>query len=251
MSAANCGVCGGELTERGPSSTLVCEGCGRVPRNDQSEDATGTVDKRLESGTGREQPAASEWEETVEIADSTDEQLVELLSYMDEVGRTLGADPTDQDRAAEVITQAWEGRLVEGSSMSVAVGACWYVVFREQREPRPIGCVAEVVNATSSEIHAFRRKVTDELELSLTISQPSEYLPYLRFKLDLPTAVSKKAEKRLENARIPGNPAGVAASGLYLASQDSGEALTMREAGQAVGLSKETIWQRVSDLRDQ
>jgi transcription initiation factor TFIIIB Brf1 subunit/transcription initiation factor TFIIB len=188
---------------------------------------------------------------SVEVADSTDQQLVDLLSRMDKVGSVLGTGADERDQAAEMLIDAWEQRLLEGRSVDTAVGVCWYITLRKQHEPRPLGVVADAVGVTDSEIHSFRRTATDELDISLNIARPSEYLRYVRTQLDLSVSAEEKAEEILQNACVPGDPAGIAAGGLYVAAHNLDEAVTMREAAQAVRLSKETIWQRVDDLRDQ
>lgn len=251
MTGSNCAICGGVLTERGPQSSLVCEDCGRVQKDDKAVEVADTASQQPETAPSETQHGSTDWVDSVEVADSTDERLVNLLSHLDEVGSVLGAEPDERDRAAEVVTDAWEHRLLEGRSVDVAVGACWYITFREQKEPRPIGVVADAVGVSSSELHSFRRIATGELDVSLTVAQPTEYLPYLRSQLDLSIATSEGAQELLENACIPGNPAGIAAGGLYVAAHNLTEAVTMMEAAQAVCLSKETIWQRVDDLRSQ
>lgn len=252
MTASSCVVCGGDLVERGPKSVSVCGECGRVQSEIQSVEEITPSDQHSDSGSGGNQDERTDWTESVEVTDSTDEQLVELLSYIEEVGRELGAGPEGRDRTAEIVTDAWAKRLLVGRSKDVAVGACWYITFRELGEPRPIDVVSEAVDVTSSRINSFRQEATNELDLSFTLVQPPEYLPYLRSQLDLAVAVSETAQTLLEDTSVSGNPAGIAAGGLYLAAQNwDDESVTLREAAQAARLSKETVWQRVNDLRTQ
>jgi transcription initiation factor TFIIB len=207
-------------------------------------------DPHSDCGVSGNQDEQTDWTEEVDVTDSTDEQLVELLSYVEEVGPELGAGVEARDRTAEIVTDAWANRLLVGRSKDVAVGACWYITFRELGEPRPIDVVSETVDVASSKIHSFRQEANEELDVSLNIVQPSEYLPYLRSQLELSVAVSETAQKILQDACVSGNPAGIAAGGMYVAAQNLDESMTLREAAQTVRLSKETVWQRVNDLRD-
>lgn len=250
MTSSKCTICDGVLTERGPKPTLVCEDCGRV--NDGQTTAENADGINQPTGaTPDEGNHTSDWTKSVDVADSTDQKIVDLLSRVDQVGSNLQAGPSDRNRTAELVTDAWEHRLLEGRSVDSAVGACWYVTFRDQGKPRPIGVVADAVGSTSSELHAFRQTVSDELDVSLTVVQPSEYLPYLRSQLDLSTMTVQTAKELLEGVSLGGNPAGIAAGGLYIAAHELSESVTMVEAARAVDLSKETIWQRVDDLRNQ
>lgn len=251
MTASDCPVCDGVLTARGPQSSLVCEDCGRVQNEDDPLEVADTASQQSDTAPEETQHEPTDWVDSVEIADSTDERLVNLLSQLDEAGSVLDAAPDERDRAAEVVINAWEHRLLEGRSVDIAIGACWYITFREQGEPRPIGTVADAVGVSSSELHSFRRIATAELDVSLTVAQPADYLPYLRSQLDLSVATSERAKDLLDNACVTGDPVGIAAGGLYIAAYNLNEAVTMMETAQVACLSKGTIWQRVNDLRSQ
>jgi len=229
----------------------VCEDCGRVYDENQIVEGKNGSTQQSDFETDGEQLGSTDWTKSVEITDSTDEQLIDLLSYVDEIGDDLDAKANQRDQTAELVSNAWKKRLLVGRNRDVAVGACWYIVFREQGEPRPIDVIADAVNVSSNAIHSFRQTATTDLDISLSVAQPSEYLPYLRTQLQLTSKTSGVAKEFLEEACVSGNPAGIAAGGIYLAAQDMNQPVTMREAAQAVHLSKETIWQRVDDLRGQ
>lgn len=251
MTPSSCTVCDGNLTERGPKPALVCEDCGRVNDGEITAENTDGTSEHAGFTPAENKQTSTTWTKSVDIADSTDEQLVDLLSRVDEVGSDLQAGPDARDQAAELVTDAWEHRLLEGRSVDSAVGACWYITFRDEGKPRPIGVVADAVGSTSGELHSFRQTVSDELEVFPTVVRPSEYLPYLRSHLDLSVMTVRTAQKLLEQVSLAGNPAGIAAGGLYVAAHELSESVTMVEAARAVDLSKETIWQRVDDLRNQ
>jgi transcription initiation factor TFIIIB Brf1 subunit/transcription initiation factor TFIIB len=69
----------------------------------------------------------------------------------------------------------------------------------------------------------------------------------LELELGLSPATSEQAQKIIENRSVSGDPSGIAAGGLYIAASELEEGVTLKEA---VRLSKETIWQRVDDLRN-
>jgi transcription initiation factor TFIIB len=177
--------------------------------------------------------------------------LVELLSSLDQAGDDLAANRDERLYAAELATKAWANRLTAGRSIEATAGACLYIAFRECNQPRPIGVVADIVDTTTSEISSLQQNIISDQDMALTAPKPSNYVPYLSSDLRLPTKVSERAQEMLDGICLAGNPAGIAAGALYLTAQDSDNLITMKEAAQATRLTKETVWQRVDDLRNQ
>lgn len=246
---SNCGFCGGSLTERGPQSVPVCEGCGRLNTAQEDSERVASAEQPTNGDSSREEP--TDWTETVDVRDSSDELLVELLSSLDQTGDDLAANPDERLHAAELATNAWENRLTVGRSLEATVGACLYIAFRVCGQPRPIGVVADIVDATTGELSSLRQNIISDQDVAVAAPQSCDYVPYLSSTLRLPTTVSKHAQEMLDGVHLAGDPAGIAAGALYLAAQDSDNSITMKEAAQATRLTKETIWQRVDDLRNQ
>lgn len=246
---SNCGFCGGNLTERGPQSVPVCEDCGRLDTAEEESEEVAAAEQPTNSDSSQREPIG--WVETVDVKDSSDELLVELLSSLDQAGDDLAANPDERVYAAELATDAWENRLTAGRSVEATVGTCLYIAFRVCDKPRPIGVVADIVDTTTSEITSLRQNIVSDQDVTLAAPQPSNYVPYLSADLQLPTTVSDRAQDMLDGVRLAGDPAGIAAGALYLTAQDSDNPVTMKEAAQATRLTKETIWQRVDDLRNQ
>lgn len=248
---SNCGFCGGGLTGRGPQSVPVCEDCGRVSDMHEEPEEVESADQPSGTDSPTPQRGTADWVEAVDVRDSSDEQLVELLSTLDKASDDLAANPEERLRAAELATDVWENRLMNGRSVEATVGACLYVAFRVRDRPRPIGVIADVVDTTTGELSSLRQSMVSDQDVTLTAPQPSNYVPYLCADLRLPTRISDRAQEMLDEVRLAGDPAGIAAGALYLTAQDSDNPITMKEAAQATRLTKETVWQRVDDLRDQ
>ena len=89
-----------------------------------------------------------------------------------------------------------------------------------------------------------------ELDLEIPVTGPEDYVPYIGGELSLPESVIHEAVTMLkEDIECSGNPAGVAASVLYLLATDEYE-ITLKQAGRAAGVSKETVWRNTQTVRE-
>lgn len=192
-----------------------------------------------------------DWREGVEIKDVSDQRLVDLLTRVDVVAEDLALEEGVRVRTAELVVEAWESRFMHGRSEDVIIAACVSTACREAERPRPAPVIAEAIGVDASNLKSTFWKLIAELEPQLTPVSPVDYVPYLGEELALDSeSVAVAVEGLREADGIPGNPAGVAVAALYLAVSDCANAVTLSEAGQAAGVTKETVWQRVEDIRN-
>lgn len=254
MNERTCPQCSGELTEMvSGSDTLICHDCGMVDPETNAEHSceSNKGDGSYTPSQREDQSLNAEWIRDVEIKDSTDENLVELLLLVDEVAQELRFDGEERIRAAELATSAWENRLSHGRSMNTIAGACIYITSRENTRPRPMSIIAEVLGEDEESINKSYRALIASLEVEVPLSGPDAYTHYLGEQLGIPSDVIRSVEDVLsEDIEISGNPAGIAAGALYLAANAHDHGITLVKAGQAAGVAKETVWRKVSDLRE-
>ena len=61
--------------------------------------------------------------------------------------------------------------------------------------------------------------------------------------------MQKLAESRINSSTdITGNPTGIAGAALYLAARSSDEKITLAQAGEAAGVTKETVWHKTQEF---
>ncbi|MCU4752636.1 transcription initiation factor IIB family protein [Halobacteria archaeon AArc-curdl1] len=254
MTEKTCPLCSGKLMEIvSGSDTLVCDDCGMVDPETKTDQSDGgdKGDGSYSSSQTEDQSLKTEWIRDVEIKDSSDENLVELLILVDEVALELGFDDEERVRAAELATSAWENRLPHGRSMDTIVGACAYITSRENERPRPVSIIAEVLGEDEESVNKSYRVLITSLEVEVPLTGPDTYAYYLGEQLGIPNDVTRSVEDVLsKDIEISGNPAGIAAGALYLAANARDHDITLVEAGQAAGVAKETVWRKVSDLRE-
>ncbi|MFP9062330.1 hypothetical protein ACLI4R_17645 [Natrialbaceae archaeon A-chndr2] len=252
--STDCPVCEGKLNGMISGSEIsICQNCGRVdPDSTSGQEDSG--DKRV----GLHSPADNEDRSSVvgqnhpfEIKDSSDANLVKLLLLGDEAARRLSFCEEERLRVAELATSAWENQLLHGRSMDTIVGACLYTAARESERPRPISVVAEIVEVDEKAMSTSYRTLVSALNIAVPVTEPESYTYYLGERLGVTDDVADDVAKILsEDLDIAGNPAGIAAGVLYIVANSRDNDITLVEAGQAAGVSKETVWRKVSSLRE-
>jgi transcription initiation factor TFIIIB Brf1 subunit/transcription initiation factor TFIIB len=233
------------------ADAVACTDCGIVDPSIAT-----TTDDLSESGdvqnkrSGNQPVSMCDLVDAVEIRDSSDENLVELLASLDKVSEALDVDNSVQIRSAENAVSAWEHRVSHGRSKDAVVGGCVYAATREQGCPRPLTIVSDEAGTTESTLNKSYRAIVSELDLEMPIIGPSAYTQYLGQRLHLPSPVIENVDWALEEeVDLNGNPAGIAVAVLYIGGTDAGYDLTLSEAGMVAGVAKETVWRNVREIR--
>lgn len=239
-------------------ATGLCTDCGLVldgqasapppptPSDRPNGEQGGSVDGRGDDG-----PPDVDWREAVDVKDVSDQRLVDLLTRVDVVAEDLVLEEAVRVRTAELVVEAWESRFMHGRSEDATIAACVSTACRESGRPRPAPAIGEAIGVDASKLKSTFRKLAGELELQPPPVGPAEYVPYLGAELNLDgDSMTTTVEGLRATERIPGNPAGIAAAALYLAVSGRANAVTLSEAGQAAGVTKETVWQKVTLLRN-
>jgi len=244
---SRCPSCGGEDidTELGVSGG-VCRTCGLVhDGNRWASDATAGFDVDDHSNQSRRE---TDWRENLTIRDASDKQLVTFLSKIDTVADKLKLSTEERNQAADIVTEAWNRNLMHGRDMEGMVAAGVYVTCRKSGEPRPITTVAAASEVEKSTLQNSYRVLTNTLELDVDPPAPSQYIPYLSGQLGVQDNAAERASEILDASTATGNPAGIAVAALYIASDHNSDSLTLCEAGDIAGVTKETVWRKCREL---
>ena len=185
-----------------------------------------------------------DWNRYVSARDKSEENLVEVLSHVEEF-----ALPTEL-RAAEIVTEAWKQNFMHGRTKPDTVGASVYAASREAQQAIPPAAIADQLTSGRQSIKNTYRQLKSELQLDIAPPRPTEYLGHICRELDLPDEVETAAEKILVGTDTGGNPVGIAAAAVYVSVSTDGSDVTLRKAAAVTGLTKETIWRHASKLRN-
>lgn len=250
-----CPSCDGEIEDvAGDRGAVACVDCGLVnPETNQPE----TLEEDSSDTTGGDgnkygtDEVNEGWKRQVGVTDSSDENLVEILSLVDEYVEAMNLSESVRLRTAEILMSGWEHGLFEGRQKEVVTAGGVYAAGRELQEPRPLTNLSTTAEVSESSVNNAYRLLVAEVELTIPVSGPQAYVTYVGQELSLPSGVIDEAEAILESSLGDGgNPAGIAAAVLYLVADDCESEVTLNEAGSAAGVSKETVWRNTQTLRD-
>ncbi|WP_049972537.1 transcription initiation factor IIB family protein [Haladaptatus cibarius] len=246
-SHTKCPLCELDDTETLQNGVQVCRSCNFVLS--QSDQITGSfsLDQRLEESSNGNQ----DWLDVASVEDSSDSTLVEMIGRTESFVRQLGGNTTDCIWSVEILASAWEHRYFHGRKVEVGIAAAIYVTFREHEKPRPFGVIAEVCGTSPEELRVGYRSLRAELDINGKVVTPVDYITFLASQLSLDEKEEKNAREILESVPdISGNPAGIAVASLYLAAKARDIPLTLVQAGDAAGVTKETVWLKTRDIKN-
>lgn len=256
MTHNSCPTCNGELTSVvGNRDAVVCKECGRVnPLPTESDRCNTESAKNKHEDSDNDylntQPIKQGWKSKVGVSDSSDQNIVEILSLVDTYIEGAKLPQEIRLRAAEILLSAWEDGLFEGRQKEPLAAGGVYAAARELDHPRPLTKISNTAELSESKLNDGYRLVVSVSEIEIPVAEPEDYAPYVGHELSLPQSLIREAVTMLEEEiECRGNPAGVAASALYLFASDDHD-ITLKEAGEAAGVSKETVWRHTQSIRD-
>lgn len=112
-------------------------------------------------------------------------------------------------------------KMTRGRAYNETIAGCIIAVCRKQGIVKSMSDVADALNTSSKRVFRIYRKIKDQFEMDAKVQSPSDYIPQIASKLDLPEKVSIYAQKYLKKImdlefHIGRNPVVVATTILYL-----------------------------------
>lgn len=245
--AEECPACGSEQMSYWEGlQTWICDECSYVIDESPAEMSSPIHSDEVED----EDSTDKTWKQSISITDTSEANLVELLTQVEDLADTLSLSTELTTRAAEISVEAWETNFMHGRSQPDTVGAAVYAASRELQRAVPPATIATAVASDCQSIKDTYRKLKSELQLEIAPPQGMEYVGHICRELNLSDDIAATAETLLENHSASGNPVGIAAAAVYVAAHLEGNEVTLREAADITGLTKETIWRQADDLRE-
>ena len=242
-----CPHCNSKEIDRGHQNKKICRNCNFViDKSEKLDSSYLNIDNY--NPDENEEPTDTDWEEVVTPQDSSEQILVDMIGKTESCILELDGTESDCVKGVELLTDAWQEGYFQGRSADVGIGAIVYITFRE-RKPRPLPIVAEVCEISTKKLRSGYRSLRSEYGISGDIVCSSAYIPFLSTELLLSRSVQKQAESLINSfTDITGNPTGIAAAALYLAARSSDEKITLAQAGDAAGVTKETVWHKTQEF---
>jgi transcription initiation factor TFIIB len=177
-----------------------------------------------------------------------------------EIRRLVGAlslPESVQEQACTLFRSAQDADLLQGRSLEGFAAAAVYAACRVAGVARTAEEVVEVARADEAERRAAYGAMNRELGLPVGPIDPAEYVPRFVSRLDLPSAVERRARELAREAVVSGvaagrAPSGVAAACIYTAARehDGETTCTQRTAAEVADVTPVTIRNTYTDLRD-
>ena len=189
------------------------------------------------------------------ISTAIERNLKLALAELKRVSSYLKLPKSVEEEAARIYTHAVQMGLVRGRSMESVVAGALYAACRRHEVPRTLDEISESSGIEKKEIGRTYRFVTRELNISITPSNPMDYIPRFASALKLsPESQSKSIDilEKAHNIELTSGrgPTGIAAAALYVAALINGEKRTQREVADVAGVTEVTIRNRYKELID-
>ncbi|SEH11531.1 transcription initiation factor TFIIB [Natronorubrum sediminis] len=224
----------------------ICESCGFViSENTDSTSLEWDVAEGFFSSS-----EDKDWMSECRIRNATDQQLAEAFETLEEFANQLGLSDDLRGKTAEIYCDAFRAEITDGRVTACIIAACLRLASRRGDLPIPMSRLTEFSSVDEKKFHRSHLALCDELDIEPRTPAPSEYVSFLQLELGLTDADYEEVEQLVDEVEreqmfVGKDPAGIAAGGVYLLQED----FTQLDVAKAVGLSTETVRQRVKDLQ--
>ncbi len=193
------------------------------------------------------------WQERVST--SIERNLRLAMTELRKVASYLNLPNVVKEEASRMYNVVLQRGLVRGRSMESVISACIYAACRTYNIPRTLDEIAATSEVERKEIGRTYRFITRKLNLTVSASNPKDYISRFASVLHLSPKTQNDALKILKKAEISEltsgrGPAGIAAAALYVAALLNLEKRTQREVADVAGITEVTIRNRYKELLD-
>ena len=191
------------------------------------------------------------WQERVST--SIERNLRLAMTELRKVASFLNLPNVVREEASRIYNVVLQRGLVRGRSMEAVISACIYASCRTYNIPRTLDEIAATSEVERKEIGRTYRFITRKLKLTVTPSNPKDYISRFASVLHLSPKTqndSLKILKKAEQSELTSGrgPAGIAAASLYVAALLNQEKRTQREVADVAGITEVTIRNRYKEL---
>lgn len=248
-----CPLCSSEnVTYWEEIDACICNECSCVlDANNQSHQTDlPAVESASQSGTA--EPNETEWEQRIAVTDQSEATLVAILSQAETLVDEITLPEKVTTRAAEIIVAAWKENFTHGRKKEHVIGAAVYLASRETKNAVPPGIIADAADTDKQCVKNTYITLKKEQRFELEPPSPDEYIDWICKALELPPGIPDEARRVLSHSSDgAGNPIGLAAASIYIATNRRSQNLTLRQAADTTKLTKETIWKHSSRMNSE
>jgi len=194
------------------------------------------------------------WDDRMQLHSSTDRNLWRAFSELNMLKDKLGLSDSLVEEVAHLYRRVENKGLVRGRTIRGMLVACVYIVCRESGHPRTLKDVSTKSNINRKNIAKNCRLVMEELGITSSVVDPMKCVVRVANAAQVSERTTRHAFKmmsellRKKTLTAGKDPMGLAASILYIASQEAGETKTQRGMAIAAGVTEVTIRNRIRAL---
>jgi len=193
------------------------------------------------------------WQIRTRVHSSMDRNLAVAMSELDRLSSQLGIPRGVKESSAVLYRRAIEKKLIRGRSIEAMIAASIYAACRMRKIPRTLDEIARFSRINKKELGRCYRLILRELDVSIPIASPIDFIPRFGAELSLSGRTQKRAAEIVNLARKAGltagkDPTGLAAASIYISAILEGERRTQREIAEVVHVTEVTVRNRYKEL---
>jgi transcription initiation factor TFIIB len=181
--------------------------------------------------------------------------LRHALMELDKLRDKMALPEATTEKTAYIYRKALKHGLNKGRPISAVLAAALYIACRESGQDRRIREIAKISNITQKEIARSYRMLVLGLDLKIPLPDPIKCINIIANRGQLSEKTKREAirlMKEVVKTKISAgkDPMGLAASVLYMACLETGEAKPQKELARTAGVTEVTVRNRCKNLSE-
>lgn len=192
-----------------------------------------------------------DWMARCRIRNATEQRLAEAFEILETIADRLGVSVELRRDAANVYCEALLAGTTDGRDTTTTVAACVRLASLQAEKPIPKNRLTDSLDIEPGHFRQRYFVLCDELDRTPPTPEPAAYIPFLSDELTVDDEHRETSVQLLDDiggdqSLVGKDPGGVAAAVLYFV----GDNHTQSDVAEAIGVSTETIRNRVAQLRE-
>lgn len=247
--AEACPVCDTEAIDTSINTfDGVCTECGFVIHDSTDTSAPDwLVVKHGEEDRSNEE----DWLNHCRVQNATEQRLAQAFKDLETLADRLSIPVAIRRDAADIYCEAFLAGTTDGRDTTTVIAACIRLASLQAERPIPTSRLSESSDIDSGQLHRSGSILRDDLDRTPPAPKPADYLAFLDDELTVDKEHLQACVQVLEDiagdqSLVGKDPGGIAAAALYLSEEE----LIQSDVADAIGVSTETVRNRVAQLRE-
>lgn len=195
-------------------------------------------------------PTEEDWLAHCRVQNATEQRLAQAFKDLETIAARLNIPVEIRRDAADVYCEAFLAGTTDGRDTTTVVATCIRLASLQAKHPIPTNRLIESSDIDSGQFHQSYSILRDDLDQTPPAPKPADYLAFLDDELTVDKEHLQASARVLEDisgtqSLVGKNPGGIAAAALYLSEEE----LIQSDVAEAIGISTETVRNRVAQLK--